>query len=622
MLTALPAFLFIMYTPGYLAGALCRPLSREDPWVRLGVRLLLGLAFWPLLLAVTTALGVPLRPATVWAALVVMTVSGLLVAWKTRSRLSLTPLRQPENLLMAAILLATLALRWWQARDVPWPMWGDALNHSAATALIAQRGLIPSDWQPYIPDSLSFSYHFGFHTWAAALTWVTGMEPWWAVFWTERLLNALAPLTLYLLAMVFFRNRRAALGAALFVGLLTKMPQYYLNWSRDPQLGGQTLLPLLAYLAVSSMAGGRGRRRLLLLLALSVSSLIFVHYRVFVFALCLFATLALLVALRQRSLPRGLLPPALAVAGGVLLTAPWLVYVLRTQAIVARLGNIEYGEGFIDAYFGSPPLFDYLNPFILALAVVGALLAIRSRWREVLALAFWVIALVAAANGYRLGTRGLDLITYIAVFMVLYMPVSLAGGLLFQYIGRNQARSALPALASAGAIVAGFALHGDLVDRQYLLVKEPDVRAFAWVRENTSPSSAFLVNSFFASGDDGVVVGSDAGWWLPVATDRAASVPVINYGTEVVSPDYAESVRYWARLETADLLRPNGADDLCRSGFTHIYLGAAGGRLDGDALAADERYQLAYQDGEVRVFAIDCGPSSDGGMNARGGPDR
>jgi len=56
------------------------------------------------------------------------------------------------------------------------------------------------------------------------------------------------------------------------------------------------------------------------------------------------------------------------------------------------------------------------------------------------------------------------------------------------------------------------------------MVTRPDLRAMAWIQANTPQNSRFLVNSFLANSNS-AVVGSDAGWWLPLLAHRPTSLP-------------------------------------------------------------------------------------------------
>ena len=610
MVTTVLAFTLLLYPPGYLASLAYPPLAREDFWTRVGLRLLLGLAFWPLLLAVTTVCGLSLMTASLRAITAVLAVLALAAAVAPGTRFLRRSRIEAIALLLALTLAATGVLRWWQVRAVAWPLWGDAVNHTAATILVVQHGAVPPNWEPFIPTSQTFTYHFGFHAWAAALHWLAGTEPWWAVFWTERFLSVLAPLGLYILANTLFQDSRVALGAAIIVGLLTKMPQYYVNWSRDPQLGGQTLLPLIAYFALAAARPGRWAQPAAALAALSVSSLVLVHYRALVFAACLLPGLAIVLTGPARRRLRALLALGIPSLAGLFLASPWLYHVLRIQRQVVSLTAAWHSEEFAGRYFAMPPLTEYVRPAVLALAVLGMGIALAKHRRGAAALLVWLVFLLLSANGYRFRVRGLDLITYISVFMGLYLLMAPFAGMALAWLAtwlrplpKAWQQGAAVLLA---AILIGFVNYGDIIDDTYVLVESDDVAAFRWVAANTPPQASFLINSFFVSGPGSTVVSSDAGWWLPLVSGRAASVPVINYTTEVISPQYRAQVQELASLSLDDILAPEGPAELCRRGIDFIYTGAVGGRLDPERIAGSGLYRPVFQHGQARVFAVDC----------------
>jgi hypothetical protein len=102
-----------------------------------------------------------------------------------------------------------------------------------------------------------------------------------------------------------------------------------------------------------------------------------------------------------------------------------------------------------------------------------------------------------------------------------------------------------------------------------------------WIKDTVPKEALFLVNSFFAY-DDTVVVGSDAGWWIPMLAQRDSTLPPINYGVEQgTQPDYYESVNAFQndiRNETLD--QPDVQAPLKERGITHIYIGQQQGRVN------------------------------------------
>jgi hypothetical protein len=125
------------------------------------------------------------------------------------------------------------------------------------------------------------------------------------------------------------------------------------------------------------------------------------------------------------------------------------------------------------------------------------------------------------------------------------------------------------------------------------------------------------VNSFPAYGGT-LVVGSDAGWWLPLLAGRANSVPPLNYGTEKgPSPDYINQVNSltW-KLQKQDMDAPETVQMLCERGFTHVYIGQREGRvnysgphvLSLEEMLRSPAYSLIHQQDKVAILGISCNP--------------
>ena len=103
------------------------------------------------------------------------------------------------------------------------------------------------DRAPYV-DLDQFTYHFGFHSTAAALHWITGLPAPTATLWTGQLLNGLACLVLYPLVFRMTGSRWASVWAVLLTGLLSPLPMKMVNWGRYTQLAGMVILPSAGWL--------------------------------------------------------------------------------------------------------------------------------------------------------------------------------------------------------------------------------------------------------------------------------------------------------------------------------------------------------------------------------------
>jgi hypothetical protein len=153
---------------------------------------------------------------------------------------------------------------------------------------------------------------------------------------------------------------------------------------------------------------------------------------------------------------------------------------------------------------------------------------------------------------------------------------------------------------------------GTIDPRQFALVTRPDKNAFDWIRTNIAQDTKFLVNSFFAYGD-GVVVGSDGGWWLPLLSSRDTTLPPINYGSELGPiPDY----RLWvndltAEIEAKGMQDPDVIKMLEDRNVTHIYIGQRQGSVNSQAplfvpddLIDSPYYRPVYHQDRVWIFKV------------------
>jgi hypothetical protein len=151
------------------------------------------------------------------------------------------------------------------------------------------------------------------------------------------------------------------------------------------------------------------------------------------------------------------------------------------------------------------------------------------------------------------------------------------------------------------------------VDPAFIMVTPVDRRAMAWIKANTPPEAKFLVNGFFAYGGS-VVVGADAGWWIPLLTGRQNSVPPLMYGSESpLSPDYPGQVHdLVARIQEMDLCTPEGLALLKENSISYIYVGQGEGRVGNPGaplLSATDLldaacYQPIYHEDRVWIFAV------------------
>jgi len=151
----------------------------------------------------------------------------------------------------------------------------------------------------------------------------------------------------------------------------------------------------------------------------------------------------------------------------------------------------------------------------------------------------------------------------------------------------------------------------------FAMVTRPDNRAMAWIRENTPENASFLVEGFLIY-NGASIVGSDAGWWIPLLAHRQNTMPpqyaILNEAS--IQPDYTQRmVALVKKLETIPLDSPEGVDLLRGKGITHVYIGQGQGEVgfgvtqlfSPDELLDSQDYKLIYHQDRVYVFALKAG---------------
>jgi len=619
-LLAVAGFLFVV--PGWALLAWLLPGRRLNWAERLGLAAGVGLALYPLLLLWTDVVGLHLGALYAW--LPPLLGSAALIwryrtwrpaqGWEALRRWARSEARWPD-LTLLVLLGLVFGVRLLVVRGLEAPMWGDSYQHTMIAQLLVDNGGLFDSWQPYTEID-RFTYHFGFHSIAATLHWLTGMPVLDAVLWIGQVLNGLAVLALYPLALRVTGSRWGGVWAVLLAGLLSPMPMFYVNWGRYTQLAGLVILPAAVWLTWEAVDRPERSKRLLALAAVAAGGLALTHYRVLIFYAVFVIALAL-VAWKWESLLRLLIIGA----GAGLLFLPWLVHavgaslvrIFVTQATTAP----AQASSFTWEYNAIGRLDTYLGPLWWLMMLLGLGMGLWARWRGVLLTGLWWFLLLLVTNPAWLSLPGTGIISNFALFISVYIPAGLLSGVVVARLTHSKrGRKIVPALL--GLLMVGLGLWGargqmSIPDPQrHALVTRPDVRAASWLRENTPLDAKFLVPFFFAYGGT-AVVGSDGGWWLPLLAGRATTVPPLSYGLELRPDDaYHQEI-----TELAHQVQQHGLDDpatlelLHQRGVTHVYVGQRQGRVnyDGAVLAAAQleqsaSYRSVYHQDRVWVFVI------------------
>ncbi|RME47869.1 MAG: hypothetical protein D6791_04750, partial [Chloroflexi bacterium] len=475
--------------------------------------------------------------------------------------------------------------------------------------------------------------------------WLTGTPILQSVIVVGQILNALAPLTIYPLVRRLGGSEWVRLIAGRIPPLLSPMPAGYVNWGRYTQLTGMTVLPVAATLTIDAVSSRDRSWRRLILASIAVAGLVLSHYLVTL----LFVPLILAYLLwwsgrsqvfsRDRYLPssnqqtpgdprarqgktwlllsRVVSPWLRAGAVGLmagLLIAPWILNLWSgylPRVLAGRFGHGGQTAYFQTAYNAVGDLFAYVPPWLIALAAAGAVWGCWQRRPLAIVTSVWTALLVLVANPNLIGLPGAGVVNNFMLQIALYLPLSMVAGTgLAQVIEGVNTRIPYGQLITTVLVVvvalAGARLRLTDLDYRYRLVAPADMPAMEWIRDHTPTDARFLVNTFATFGGH-LIVGEDAGWWIPYLAGRRNTVPPATYGMEAANdPDYPNQVHsFYRQIKAHPLDSAEAVEVLRANGITHVYAGAVGGQLvDPAALRDSPFYRLVYDQDGVMIFEV------------------
>jgi hypothetical protein len=596
--------------PGVALWAVFPGRHQFDRTLAYAILLGLALAFWPIALVWLQALHLTLNASGVLGISVAGWLIGLVII---RPGLHALPDRMrwivdADRVVLWVIIVLTLILNLLALQQLQAGPGADSYHHTVIPRLIMEQGGIPDHFQPYAP-LVSFTYHFGFHSWAAVIAWLTGLDPLIVVPLLAQCLPTAAALTTAFLAEAMTGRRRVATITAALVGLISVFPAYMLNWGRDPQLAGEVLLPI--FLGGVWYWFNQSRDRYwLLAIGWLAAGLALTHYRVTLMAasgvVVLIGVVGLMRHLSLRTWLRVIGGLSMAALFALILVTPWIGHVLLS---LRRGYPIEIGLGTLNFFslnrLGNAVAYP-TNSIVIGLTIVALVIGWLRREKVVIALSLWA-AVMLALSAPRFAGWFVDTVS---VSMVLYVPLVICIAWLVDelasWLSGMKARAAW-ALWLGLLVLAlwGGAYHiniSGMEDNKY--VWPADVQAMAWIRANIPPSARFMVNLFHLNFAERHVVGSDAGYWLPYLTGRAAvTMPIMFDNERASTPDLVDRLVALDQLK-GHLTSPEAIAELQRQGITHVYVGMNGGPISAVELIKSPNFKLVYQNQAAYVFEL------------------
>lgn len=574
---------------------------------------------WPIIFLWLSTLGIDTNPLVVHGVL----LAGWAVAlgrWLLNKQQHLNLAKQylRETAPVLVILSLVGIASFMSVREAVTGMGTDSYHHSLIVQMMLELGHIPASFAPYAPTQ-SFTYHFGFHTIATLLAHLSGLASYQVVPLLGQLFIPFASIGVYFLAHAALKNKPAAWVAALAVGLFSAFPSFYVVWGRYTQLTGLILALFFLGLAFHC-ANLELKWKNIVMVGLVSAGLSLVHYRATFIAVIgwvsFFAVWFFLHNQKAAFIKRTLLFYVPVIVLALVFVLPWLLRIVQFSGvgvspgltgdvfgIGVRTDNLFYFIALPGRVVQSP-----LNLVFNLLAVVGAIWGIFRPDRSIFFAGLWFFLMVAV-SGPRFGGAYLDTGT---IAISLFAPLSIMLGFLVANILKHHIAQTRVARVLAGVGFIAMLLYGIVHNSGFLnlsrdsLVFRSDMRAMAWISENTPENAAFYVNTNQVGFWREMIIAPDAGYWIPLLAKRATMVlPMASYAERFQDQETIARVVAWTRL-FGDVSLDESIDIMKKSGFNYIYIGERGGRLDPQVLIDSGKFVVAYQDEKVFVLRINA----------------
>lgn len=644
------AFL-LFFLPGYgilTIFDLFKIIDTKTFIIKTALSIAISLAVYPVILLWTNALGLQIGRLNAYLPMMIGTSLIFYHYFQTKTSITieirrfLTMLVEDSNTWSTIwVVVITISViftsRYWSIRDIPAPLWGDSVHHTAMAQLILDNGGLFTSWEPIAPYQ-SLTIHWGFSALAAVYAWFTGESILSATLIVGQLINVFALLTPVLLIIRFVKKPEWGLvGFLISIGLFSIIPGIYTSWGRYAQLAGQVILPAVAFLSVELLHNPNcqskffnlRRKRLFVITALLLAGMTLTHYRLPIFWISLFGMLFVYHQFRTRAAWKEWWLDILSLSSIIglfaILIAPWLPRLFNSNlALTASTSAtpINPNDWIISHINQWSDLPVYIPIFILSLFIISLVYAVSKKQFEPVLYAIWPILIMAYMVGVLINLPFANLLEGFAIKIMTYIPVGLAIGWAvseifsrvshyFNRITQSIVTLSVVILCFVGWEIQSLSVHPNT----YAIVTHPDIKAMNWIEQNTPEDSVFLVEGFRVHYGYSAV-GADAGWWIPLLTGRDNTMPpqyaMVN---ELPSPPDGRQiiVDLVEFLETHEAVEKESVEYLCDFGITHIYIGQGQGLTGAgvsqlfsptEFLANPDDYHLIYHQDRIYIFEL------------------
>ncbi|MGC9384723.1 MAG: hypothetical protein ACP5D6_09010 [Kosmotogaceae bacterium] len=527
------------------------------------------------------------------------------------------------NLTTLVVVLSVIVLRLWIIRTLTVPLWGDSYQHTVITQLILDNKGLFESWLPYAPYE-SLSIHFGFHVNSAIFAWISNSSASYAVIWMGQIANIFAVLALYPLARQFSKDNKWLGCCVIFVaGLLLKLPMFYVNWGRYPQLIALSLMPIAFFMILEIVFSSDREIKKIFTTSFILAGMALCYYRSPLFMLIFLPIFITEITkwLKKKTKNKSIwLWKALLL---LFLTITLLIPIIPRLSQGELVESVGYKQTsplnnqFKTIISGWQSVTNYYHWILLILATLAVAFAIITKQWEVSLMPLGVFLLQSYGLGTLINLPFSNFSNVFSILILLYIPLAILIGYLISEIKQFLIRysDALPALVIIITSLILVYSHKNLLDKKsFEYVTWSDQRAFEWIKNNVDESSLFLVDGFNIY-DGTSSVGSDGGWWIPLLAERDNTMPpqYAMLNESPIKPGYSkEVVEIINTFSQTDPTTTEGFSAMCKWGISHIYIGQKQGLMNqAEPLLKWKTWQevpfldLIYAEDRVRIFTFD-----------------
>ncbi len=566
----------------------------------------LSIGFWTIILAWCKIFSIEIIYQSV-----ILIVS--LLGWAIAIFRKINHLINTKHLFLESVIWAgvitSIIINIYSLRNMVAGLGSDSFHHTLITTLIINNHGIPSNYLPYFGNIITFNYHFGYHTFSAILSIISGIEPRVLILISGPILIGLSALSLSHFITEYTNFSTGSLVAAFIPALISVFPTAMLLWGRYPQLLGLFILPIFLseYYRIRSQNSTNAIGYHIILISIISAGLLFTHYRVTfmaIIAVVIFELIHFIINFQDINL-HDYLPTISIISLSLLFIMPWLLIIwtnLHKGYSIPSMGGKR--ETFYSiARLGENVLSYPTNNILIIIFLIFVVYELIKHDMVVLWLTTWSIVLLVSSRYF----GRFSLIDPITVIISLYVPIAIIIGIgIYQAtIQLNQKyQYALYLIIIFGSLICGKQLIGFLNNPKAAYVFPEDLKAAKWIKQHIPKDAIFMINTYQFEFSASLIIGNDAGGWLPLLANRRVVTYPMTFSIErFMDPTAIQSTIELHNIAD-NLASKEGVDLLQKNNINYIYIGERGGEINPANLLNSEYFTLLYNKKKIFIFQL------------------